>query len=318
MKKLLIPAILAALGVGYLWGGGWQSSDNITDTTLERAPTAHGESQEAIIPGAQHIHAIAYDGEDNLLLGAHGGLFKSVDGGKNWQRVQTKGDLAADDWMSLVFDPRDRRIIFAGGHDLGVVKSVDGGVTWTRSDQGIKGTDIHGLAINQRNPDFLFAYAVGSGIFKSEDGGSSWRRMDDGPENPGVRTLEYMAVQTSMDRSMGWDTWGLLFAGTADGLFQSFSCFCGWTKNTAVFDNTTLYSLATLHQDAGAMYAGTKEGMWRTLDAGKTWEKLKGIEPIKITAIAIQPKNSQELTAASEEGAIYRSGDSGVSWQRVN
>jgi photosystem II stability/assembly factor-like uncharacterized protein len=162
-----------------------------------------GGSSNSVIPGAQHIHAVTYDPEGNLLLGTHGGLFKSNDGGKAWQKVSVKGSVNADDWMSLVVDPRNRKIIFAGGHDLGVIKSIDGGITWMRSDEGIKGTDIHGLAINQRRPDLLFAYSVDNGVFKSKDSGVSWKRMDDGPGNPGVRSFEYMAVQTSMDKSMG-------------------------------------------------------------------------------------------------------------------
>jgi photosystem II stability/assembly factor-like uncharacterized protein len=208
--------------------------------------------------------------------------------------------------------------MFAGGHDLGVIKSIDGGITWTRSDDGIKGTDIHGLTIDQRNPDLLFAYSVDNGVFKSKDGGVSWKRMDDGPGNPGVRSFAYMAVQTSMDKSMGWDNWGVLLAGTADGVFQSFSCFCGWTKTTNVFDNTTVYALATLHKDLTVMYAGTQAGAWKTVDAGQNWKKLDGLNGIKIAAIAINPENSKELTASSEDGIIYRSSNAGESWQRTN
>ncbi|MDP3727744.1 MAG: hypothetical protein Q8R35_03865 [bacterium] len=284
-------------------------------------PAAHDEPSavtESRIPGAHHVHAIAYDHAGQLLLGTHGGLFRSVDGGRTWQKVAARGSVNAGDWMSLVADPRDRKVIFAGGHDLGVIQSTDGGITWVRADNGIRGADIHGLAINQRNPALLFAYSVGNGMFRSEDGGKSWKRMDDGPENPGVRSLGYVAVQTSMDRSMGSDNWGLLFAGTADGLSQSFSCFCGWTETTETFRNTTVYALATLHRDLTVMYAGTKDGAWKTTDAGQTWRVLGGLNGVKISAIAINPENSSELTAASEGGVVYQSGDAGERWQQVN
>lgn len=316
-NKVFVPIfIIAALAAGYFWGVGNRSPT--PPRGEESATIHHNESGEALIAGAQHIHALAYDAEGNLLLGTHGGLFKSADGGKTWQKVGVRGSVNSDDWMSLVIDPRDRKVIFAGGHDLGVMKSMDGGTTWMRSDEGIKGTDVHGLAINQRNPELLFAYSVGYGVFRSEDGGVSWKRMDDGPENPGVRAFEYMAVQTSMDTSMGWDNWGLLFAGTADGLHQSFSCFCGWTQATDVFDNTTVYTFATLHRDLTVMYAGTKEGAWKTTDAGKTWEKLNGASGIKITALAINSENPRELTVASESGIILNSIDGGETWRRMN
>ena len=322
MNNKLIPVfIIGAIAVGYFLGVSNKSTNISTDISANKTAMSHNEgegSDGAVISGAHHIHAITHDPEGSLLLGTHGGLFKSDDGGKTWQKVSVKGSVNADDWMSLVVDPRNRKIIFAGGHDLGVIKSIDGGITWMRSDDGIKGTDIHGLAINQRNPDLLFAYSVDNGVFKSTDGGISWKRMDDGPENPGVRSFVYMAVQTSMDKSMGSDNWGLLLAGTADGVSQSFSCFCGWTKTTNVFDNTTVYTLATFHKDLTVMYAGTQAGAWKTVDTGQNWKKLAGLNGIKITAITINPENSKELTASSEDGIIYRSPNAGESWQRIN
>ena len=312
-NKLTIPIlIIVAIGIGYLIG----TRNN--PTTSSPSSSHEGGETQAKIPGARHIHALIHDADGNLLLGTHGGLFKSVDKGKTWQKVAVKGSVNADDWMSLVSDPRNRKVIFAGGHDLGVIKSEDNGVTWMRADEGVRGTDIHGLAINQRNPNFLFAYSVGNGVFKSTDGAASWKRMDDGPENPGVRALSYIAVQTSMDKSMGWDNWGILLAGTADGIYQSFSCFCGWTKTTDVFSNTTVYTLTTLHKDLHTIYAGTKDGIWKSADEGRLWKQLGGLKGLKITAIAINPDNSREVTASTEDGVVYRPENGGDSWQQIN
>ena len=323
-KKLIIPIlIIAAIGIGYLIGMRGNPAISPPPNQSVYSPPSSNEHKgdeptQAKIPGAQHIHALVYDADGNLLLGGHGGPFKSIDGGKTWQKVATKGSVNADDWMSFVVDPRNRKVIFAGGHDLGVIKSEDNGVTWMRADEGVRGTDIHGLAINQRNPDLLFAYSVDNGVFKSVDGGVSWKRMDDGPENPGVRSFAYMAVQTGMDKSMGWDNWGVLLAGTADGIYQSFSCFCGWTKTTEVFNNTTVYVLATLHKDLRTMYAGTKDGIWKSTDEGRTWKQPDGLKGLKISAIAINPDNSPQVTASTEDGAVYRSEDGGDSWQQMN
>lgn len=314
---ILLAIFLLASGAaaGYLFGTGKKSASG-PESASSSAPLH--QSTETHKESTQHTHALTYTASGDLLLGTHGGIFKSTDKGKTLQKVEVKGAVNADDWMGLITDPRDRNIIFAGGHDLGVIKSSDSGTTWVRADSGIMGTDIHGLAINQRNPDLLFAYSVGNGVFRSQDNGMTWKRMDDGPDNPGVRSLTYMAVQTGMDKSMGWDNWGILLAGTADGLFQSFSCFCGWTKTTNIFDNTTVYSLATLHSDLNTMYASTKDGAWKTVDEGKTWNELTGLRGIKIAAIAINPENSKELTAATEDGIIYTSGDVGTTWQKTS
>lgn len=323
-NKLTISAlVIAAIGISYFVGtknNPSTSPSSNQSTPLLSSQSSHegGETPQAKIPGAHHIHALMYDAEGNILLGTHGGLFKSADKGKTWQNAVVKGSVNADDWMSLVADPRNRKVIFAGGHDLGVIKSEDNGATWMRTDEGVRGTDIHGLAINQRNPDLLFAYSVGNGVFKSADGGNSWKRMDDGPENPGVRSFAYMAVQTGMDKSMGWDNWGLLLAGTADGIYQSQSCFCGWAKTTEAFNNTTVYALATLHKDLRTMYAGTKDGIWKSADEGRAWTQLGDLKGLKITAIVINPDNSREVIASTEDGIVYHSNDAGDSWQQMN
>lgn len=324
-KIFIVIIIIGAIGVGYVLGTSFRKSD-VSPPLLQTpakplSSSIHHSDQESAstrIPGAHHIHALTFDAKGNLLLGTHGGLFKSVDAGKTWQKVEIKGSVNAEDWMSIVADPRDRNVLYAGGHDLGIIKSMDGGIMWMRADEGIRGTDIHGLTINQRNPEYLFAYSVNNGVFKSKDGGVFWKRMDDGPENPGVRSFGYLAVQTSMDKSMGWDNWGLLLAGTSDGLFQSFSCFCGWTKTSEVFNNATVYSLADVESEAEVMYASTKEGVWKTIDAGNTWNQLEALKGVKITALAIHPQNAKIVIASSEEGVIYKSNDAGKTFKQLN
>lgn len=180
-NKLIISAlIIAAIGIGYFFGIKNNSSINSQPNKATISSPSHNEKEnndaESKIPGAHHIHALTYDYEGNLLLGSHGGLFKSKDDGKTWKKVKTQGSVNSDDFMSLATDPINRRIMFAGGHDLGVIKSIDGGTTWMRADEGINGTDIHALAINQREPSLLFAYSVDNGVFKSKDGGASWKR----------------------------------------------------------------------------------------------------------------------------------------------
>ncbi|MBI2443080.1 MAG: hypothetical protein HYV40_04210, partial [Candidatus Levybacteria bacterium] len=80
-------------------------------------------------------------------MGSHHGLFKSTDEGKTFTKVVMKDTVNSDDFMNFAYD-QTNKILYAGGHDVGVFKSTDGGTTWTKIDSGIKGTDIHALAIN--------------------------------------------------------------------------------------------------------------------------------------------------------------------------
>src|SRR3989344_4908003 len=101
-NKLLIPVfIIGAIAVGYFLGVSNKSTNTPTETSAEKTVMSHNEggSDNVVIPGAHHVHAITHDSEGSLLLGTHGGLFKSNDGGKTWQKVSVKGSVNADDWM---------------------------------------------------------------------------------------------------------------------------------------------------------------------------------------------------------------------------
>lgn len=311
----------AAFGVGRASSGDSKNpARSVAVVGGEDGATSDGHDDVApseLIAGAGHVHAVAHLPGGQLLLGSHGGLFRSDDGGRSWDKVGATGDLQGTDFMSLVPHPTRPEVVFAGGHGLGVVKSTDGGDSWERSDEGIDGTDIHALAINQRQPDYVFAYSAGHGVYRSSDGGESWDRLDDGPDNPGVRSFAYMAVQTDMDRSMGSDNWGLLFAGTADGIFDSYSCFCGWRETTDQFDGSTVYSLSTAHQDLQTMYAGTTNGVWKSTDEGKTWRHLDGVTG-RVAAVAIDSADPETVVAVTEAGEVFASTDGGAQWDTRN
>lgn len=321
MKRTVLTVMLTALLVGggaYAMGRSTGGSEADASATVREHTEAHSESSAAgAIQGAGHVHAVTQRPDGSLLLGSHGGLYRSADDGATWTPVEVAGDIESTDFMNLVAAPGDANVIFAGGHGLGVVRSSDGGATWERADQGIDGTDIHGLTINQRDSDYLYAYSVGHGVYRSDDGGQSWHRLDDGPQNPSVRSFAYMAVETDMDRSMGSENWGLLFAGTADGVHDSYSCFCGWRQSSEQLRGITTYSLATVHEEPRTMYAGTTDGVWKTTDAGASWQQLDGIDG-RVSAVSIDPADPAAVVAVTEPGAVYRSRDAGETWRQQN
>lgn len=320
MKRTILIiacAVFVTATAAFAVGRASNNSDGSSVSADARRDPDDAAGVPSVIEGAEHVHAVTYLPGGDLLLGSHGGLFRSADGGRTWDHADVEGDLDAMDFMSLVPDPREPDTLFAGGHGLGVVRSADGGATWLPSGTGIDGTDIHALALNPRQPDDLFAYSVDHGVYRSTDSGSSWDRLDDGPDNPGVRAFAYMAVQTDMDRSMGSDNWGLLFAGTSDGLFDSFACFCGWHDTTDEFDGATIYSLTAPNEQLGTMYAGTTNGLWKSTDQGKTWVRLEGISG-RVATVAVDPSDPDALIAVNETGEVYASGDAGATWERRN
>lgn len=71
------------------------------------------------------------------------------------------------------------------------------------------------------------------------------------------------------------------------------------------------------------MYCGTfDQGVWRSTDAGSTWQQLDaGIEHDRVTALAVDPNlrttnGYSTVYAGTEPSAVFRSDDGGDSWRR--
>src|SRR5919198_264992 len=96
------------------------------------------------LTGALVVHPT----HDTLLVGTHHGLFRSPDAGVTWERVMPKGEVPGSDVMTLAMHPQQYDLIYAGGHDLGVLRSEDFGQTWQRANQGLPSADVHALAVD--------------------------------------------------------------------------------------------------------------------------------------------------------------------------
>jgi photosystem II stability/assembly factor-like uncharacterized protein len=123
------------------------------------------------------------------------GVFRSRDGGKQWERVLFKSDHAGI--ADLAMDPTNPRILYAavwdvirrpwelvsGGPDSGIWKTTDGGDTWTDITdrpglpKGLKGRI--GIAVSPARSGRVWALieAEEGVLFRSDDGGETWERI---------------------------------------------------------------------------------------------------------------------------------------------
>lgn len=125
------------------------------------------------------------------------GVYRSRDGGKNWDRILfANRDAGAVD---LILDPSNPRIIYAstwrvrrtpyslesGGEGSALWKSTDGGDTWVNlsHNKGLpEGTlGIIGITVSPSNPQNLYAIVENEngGLFRSHDGGDTWEKTNE-------------------------------------------------------------------------------------------------------------------------------------------
>jgi photosystem II stability/assembly factor-like uncharacterized protein len=128
---------------------------------------------------------------------AERGVFRSKDGGKNWERVLFRDDKTGA--VDLVMDPKNPDILYAGlwevfrtphslssgGPGSGLFKTTDGGTTWTEltKNPGLPKPlwGKVGIAVSGADSNRLWAIveAKDGGIFMSDDAGASWKLAND-------------------------------------------------------------------------------------------------------------------------------------------
>ena len=124
------------------------------------------------------------------------GVFRSVDGGKNWQKILYVNDEVGA--VDLEMDPTNPRILYAstwrvirtpyslesGGDGSGLWKTTDGGDHWQPISENTgmpkPPLGISGISVSRSNPDNLYAIieANEGGVFRSTDAGKTWKQVN--------------------------------------------------------------------------------------------------------------------------------------------
>ena len=241
-------------------------------------------------------------GEPVFYFGAvDGGVWKTTDAGTVWPPIFDRQPVASIG--ALAVSASDPRVIYAGTGETdirsdlasgaGVYKSTDAGQTW--SYVGLKETrQIAKIAIDPDNPDVVYVAALGHaygpnaerGVYKSTDGGASWKHtLDKGPD-VGAADLA-IAIRKP----------NILFA-----------------------------SMWNAHRPPWSTYAplaGPGSGIYRSTDAGDTWQPCIGHGLPEgdwgRTGVAVSA-NGQRVYALIEAktSGLYVSDDGGVNWTLAN
>ena len=213
------------------------------------------------------------------------------------------------------------------------------GLTWRLIGPFRAGRTLTATGIPD-NPNVYYFGSVGGGVWKTTNAGITWQPIFD---HQGISSIGSIAVAPSDPN--------IIYAGTGegcirgdisygDGVYKSLDAGLTW-KNVGLKDSRHIGAVIIDPHDPNIVFVAalghaygpnSERGIFRTTDGGATWEKvLYKDDKTGAIDIVFDPNNSHilfaslwqvgrtpwSLSSGGPGSGLYRSTDSGSTWQRI-
>ena len=271
---------------------------------------------------------ISKDGQ-LLLYGTDvGGLYRSTDGGKNWE--QSNSGLRARGVGAFSIDPKNSNYVLAIGingypfNDNGIYMSEDGGETWTFIKKMlISGhRDIRSALLydessydEEKNRCMVAYWSTAyeleknylsedeKGLYKTTDGGYTWNLIKSELSDGTIKINPYT---------------GDVYVSRSDGVY--YSSDGGENFEKIVDDQVTGLDLVAIENNKVNVYYCTNEGIYISKD-GKNFEKIQTdtYPTQEVLNIRVSSVNPNKMIVINRKGQYenypYYSLDGGKTWK---
>jgi photosystem II stability/assembly factor-like uncharacterized protein len=304
------------------------------------------------------FHAVG-DVDSGMLYAAaasewHGTVvWRSADLGETWQQ-SGEGLNYGEDGPPLTkvssLTVADGRL-FAGADHPGVFESTDRGATWTLfttlDDQPARERWMQpdasppgrlGVIATMPHPgdsQRLFVNVQGFGLFHSVDGGTTWTPRNEGMradwplEDPAWGYCVHKVAISPADADR-------MYTQTHVGVYRSRDAGASWTEITEGLPSEFGFPAAAHPHDRDGFYVipvdpgqgrtvpDGRLAVWRTLDAGETWQQLTdglpgqhahlGVLREGLSTDSVDPGG---IYFGTSTGQVFASSDEGASWSQI-
>jgi len=237
------------------------------------------------------------------------GVYRSRDGGANWERVLYVS--AQTGAVDLAINPSNPRELYAamwsaerkpwtltdGSEEGGLFKSMDGGTTWEPLTKGLPSGPLGriGLALSPSQPSRVWAQVTtaddSGGLFRTDDSGRSWKRINS-DRNIQVRAWYYAHLTADPKNPEVVYSIGLRFRRSIDGgkTFESI--------RTPHGDNHDLWINP---DDTDIMIEANDGGAVVTLDGGESWSSLNNQPTAELYRLVVDDRFPYRLYGAQQD-----------------
>ena len=249
------------------------------------------------------------------------GLFKTIDGGKSWEKVS--GGLPSDNktgCTEIVIHPYNPNIMFAGfyhrlrqpasfisgGENGGLYKSIDGGKSWKKITKGLaKGSSgMIDISIHLNNPDIMvMAYEAdenlpedepGTGVYISYDQGESWKYL----LKHAVRPFYHGQIEIDPidPNNIYVVSRGFMMSNDGGKTFSSRK----WRT-----DGGDDHDMWIAPYDNKIMYLATDQGSRLSIDGGKTWLSHNNMAIGQYYAIGVDMRDPYYVGGGLQDNGLW-------------
>ncbi|MEZ4723432.1 MAG: glycosyl hydrolase [Candidatus Kapaibacterium sp.] len=253
--------------------------------------------------------------------------------------------IASGRVIDLAINPNNFDEFYVAVASGGVWKTTNHGTTFTPIFDNENSYSIGCITIDPKNTNVIWvgsgennsqrSVSYGDGVYKSEDGGKSWK-------NVGLKNSEHIG-KIIIDPNNSDVVWvasqGPLWKEGGDrGLYKTTDGGKTWDKSLDISENTGISDIVMDPRDSKVLYAsayqrrrhvwtlingGPEGAIYKTVDGGKTWDKLsKGLPSGDIGRIGLAISNVEPdylyaiIEASENNGGFFKSTDRGASWSK--
>lgn len=228
-----------------------------------------------------------------------------------------QGDLCYQhtSWNTpIAFSPSNPNVIYAGKDILYRSEKQPGdaaaGKVWeapNKDGEGLDGNPIHQLAVSSEDHENIFIATAprytDMHLFHSLDGGKTWTNIT-GSNLPKQRNPSYLSIDPN-DTNTLYLTFeefgaGRAWKGTKEGDNWS------WTAIDQGLPDTFTRAITADPSNAGHLYVATDHGIYKSTDAGNSWEKFSSGLPAAIEGVQLILHNTQrKLRLVSHGNGVW-------------
>lgn len=200
---------------------------------------------------------------------------------------------------------------------------------------------INDLEVHPTNSRIIYAGTAGGGVWKSNDAGTTFNPIfDDYCQSIGAVALDPSDPDNTIYVGTG-ETWTRNSVSVGDGLYKSTDGGANW-KKLGFESSERIANIIVNPKNPKEIYVGVlgalwgdseERGVYKSLDAGETWNKLLYINPKTGCAdLVMDPKDPNVLYASmwefrrtgwgfesgGDNSALYKSIDGGANWTKIH